>query len=209
MKLCIGQDPVYETPYGRLVHLDNGILLFDLILHELKAIYWSPESGSQIDDILSSRIDFPAQKDWASYETQKKLLNGDKFHCKILKNGTDMGRIFFRDVAILVPRHADFETFHVQCFLAPDGSRHLHACVECDPKNPANRLAIKLRFKSKSTGGEEEVWATLGGKEFMKVNSLVDFLEGKPEDYTEKQPLRFLPRSATKGRPKISYTPDF
>lgn len=141
--LCMGQETIYKTPHGRLIQSSDGLLWFDLISHEIKAISGSPEKVSRTNDLISPKTGPLSDGHWGSIELRRRLLQGDKFHCKILKNGTDMGRIFFRDVAILVPEQADFDTVYVQCFLAPDGSRHPHACVECDSKNPANRLAIK------------------------------------------------------------------
>jgi hypothetical protein len=211
LKLCIDQKPFYKTPNERLIQSSNGILWFDLILHELKVMYGSLESLSQIDDNTLFKTDPHADSCWRNLELQRRLLQGDNFHCGTMKNETAMGRVFFRDVAIFVPKHADFETVYVQCFLAPDGSRNPNACIEaCATKNPANRLAIKVKFKNKTSDEDEEMWVSLRGKtDLMRVNSLVDFLEGKPEEYTEQQPLRFLRRSIRKGRPKISYTPDF
>jgi hypothetical protein len=37
----------------------------------------------------------------------------------------------------------------------------------------------------------------------MKLNSLVDFLEDKEEEWTERQPRRFLDRNSGRGRRKI------
>lgn len=211
LTLCLGEETIYKTPNEHLIQSPDGLLWFDLISHELKAITGPLEQLPQKSNLIPSKTGPLAGGDWKSIDLQRRLLHGDKFHCGAMKNETAMGRIFFRDVAIFIPEHADFDTIYVQCFLAPGGSRHPKACVEaCAMKNPANRLAIAVRFKSITTGGEEEMWATLRGKkELMKANSLVDFLEGKPEEYTEKQPLRFLPRSATRGRKTVCYTPDF
>lgn len=210
LTLCIDQKPFYKTPNQRLIQSADGILWFDLILHELKAIYGSLESLSQINGNTFLKTDSLADRGWRNHELLQRLLQGDNFRYGTMKNQTAMGEeVFFRDVAILVPEHADFETVYVQCFLAPDGSRHPNACVAaCAAKNPANRLAIKVKLKNKTSDEEEEMWAFLRGKtDLMRVNSLVDFLEGKPEEYTEPQPLRYLRRCMRRGRSKISYTP--
>lgn len=72
---------------------------------------------------------------------------------------------------------------------------------------PAVRLGIKLKFKSTLDGQMKELWATLSGEDnTKKLNSLVDFLDGKDEQWTEQQPRRFLDQKKGRGRPKPSYT---
>lgn len=60
-----------------------------------------------------------------------------------------------------------------------------HVLQHVQQRTPANQLAIKVKFKNKTSDEEEEMWAFLRGKtDSMRVNSLVDFAEGKPEEYT-------------------------
>ena len=114
-----------------------------------------------------------------------------------MSNGAETGRVCFRGVQLLVPKEADFDTVFIQCDLAQNGSRHSNACATslCED-DPANHLGIKLPFNSKVDSREKELWATLGGKcNTKKLNSLVDFLEGKDEGWTEQQPRRFIDRN--------------
>jgi hypothetical protein len=86
--------------------------------------------------------------------------------------------------------------------------RHSNPCATdlCD-EDPATRLGIKLKFKSRLDSKMKELWANLGGEcNTKKLNSLVDFSDGKGEEWTEQEPRRFLDRNKGRGRTKTSYT---
>ena len=83
---------------------------------------------------------------------------------------------------------------------------HVYA-VDTVPKDPARRLGIEVTYENIRDGSEKSSWCFLGGKQnAKKLNSLVDFLEQKPDGYTEQQPRRFLPRGVKYRRSKVSYT---
>jgi hypothetical protein len=120
---------------------------------------------------------------WKNGELQRKLRQGAIFPCNPLKNGTNMGRVCFRGVQLLVPETADFTTVIIQCDLVAAGLHHSNPCITdlCD-EDPATRLRIKLKFKSSLDSKMKELWANLGGEcNTKKRNSLVDFLDGKDE----------------------------
>ena len=143
-------------------------------------------------------------------ELRRRLLTSSFFKCTRMKNGTDLGRVYFRGVAIKVPEIADFGTVQVHCDLSPEGVDHPTPCAtNTIDRDPAKRLGIKLTYKVQITDSSQAVWYTQrGAANTMKLNSLVDFLTGKPEEYTESQPRRFLDRSKIRGRTRISYTGD-
>ena len=127
-----------------------------------------------------------------------------------MKNDTNLGRVYFRGVALMVPQIADFSTVRVQCDLSPEDVDHTTPCAtDTIDQDPARRLGVKLTYNFQTTGLLQFVWCKQGGKaNTMKLNSLVDFLMGKDEGYTESQPRRFLDRSKIYGRTSISYTAD-
>lgn len=56
-----------------------------------------------------------------NHQLRSRLLKGDYFKCTAMKNGSLQGRIFVRDVHILVPSEADFNRVLIRCHLAPQG----------------------------------------------------------------------------------------
>ena len=136
-----------------------------------------------------------------------RLLGNRFFHCK--KGESHPGRVFFRDVAITVPEAAGSDCdVRVRCDLKRADEVHPHVCaVDTVPEDPARRLGIEVTYENVRDGSEKSSWCFLGGeKNAKKLNSLVDFLEQKPDGYTEQQPRRFLPRGVKYGRSKVSYT---
>jgi hypothetical protein len=145
---------------------------------------------------------------WKNGELQRKLRQGASFPCNPLTNGTNMGRVYFRGLQLLVPETADSATVQFQCDLVAAGLQHSNPCAtKIRDKDPAVRLGIKLKFRSTLDGEMKELWATLGGEgNTRKLNSLVDFLDGKDEQWKEQQPRRFLDKNKGRGRTKPSYT---
>jgi hypothetical protein len=73
------------------------------------------------------------------------------------------------------------------------------------PEDPARRLSIKLTTENDQ--GRFQVWVTAGGDQTAKqINTLVEILEGVPDEEIAKRPRRFLGRDRLKGRPRTSYT---
>lgn len=135
-----------------------------------------------------------------------RLLSGDIFKCTPMKNtkGRPSGRVYFRGVAIIIPPDADVKTVFVRCAQA-----HPEMCCEAQPQDPARRLAVRVEYDSVDDGRKHAFWySQKGDANTQKINSLVDYLEGRDEEYTENQPRRFLDRNKTRGRTSISYTSD-
>jgi len=73
--------------------------------------------------------------------------------------------------------------------------------------DPAKRLGIELRFNSKKSSIVEEIWIKLAtNSDTKRLNCLVDFLDGADEEYTAKQPRRFLAQKKGKNGRPASYT---
>ena len=212
--LRVDDHVVYGKPIERLLASVAGAEWLVQIAHELGALQGKPvpeddsEWESPGDQLTVLTHDSRLGTGWKNGELQRKLRLGNIFPCTEMKNGTEMGRVCFRNVQVLVPEGADFKTVFIQCDLAPNGSRHSNACVtKLREDDPAKRLGIKLKFNFKVNNEEKELWATLGGEgNTKKLNSLFDFFEGKDEGWTEQQPRRFLDRNRFRGRMRISYT---
>ena len=212
--LRVDDHVVYRTPIERLLASVRGAEWLVQIVHELEALQGKPapeddsEWKSPGDQLTLLPYNSRLGTGWKNGELRRKLRLGSTFPCTEMKNKSKMGRTCFRNVQVLIPGGADFKTVFIQCDLAPNGSFHPHACAtEFREDDPAKRLGIKLKFNFKVSNEEKELWVTLGGEcNTKKLNSLVDFLEGKDEDWTERQPRRFLDRNKFRGRMKISYT---
>lgn len=128
--------------------------------------------------------------------------------CNLMKNGTDQGRVCVRGVQFLVPKDADFKTVSLRCEVAPAGTEHADKyAINLDKDDPAYRLGVMVKYTSKEDQETKEMWAKLRGpRNTMKLNSIVDFLEGRDDDWTALRPRRFLDRCTTKGRMKPMYT---
>jgi hypothetical protein len=93
---------------------------------------------------------------------------------------------------------------HVQGFLTPGLNPNLYA-TGATPEDPARRLSIQLTIENHQ--GRFQVWVTAGGDQTAKqINTLVEILEGVPDEEIAKRPRRFLGRDRLKGRPRTSYT---
>ena len=143
-------------------------------------------------------------------ELRKKLLNGDFFEYSHMKNknGSVQHRVYFRGVAIFLPIDASSQAVYIKCNLTAEGIDHQKPCGEDTLEgDPARRLGVKVIYKTKANGNEISTWySQRGDKNTIKLNSLVDFLEGKGDAYTKNQPRRFLDRNKTRGRFSTSYT---
>ena len=143
-----------------------------------------------------------------NHQLRSRLLKDDDFKCTAMKNGTSQGRAFVRDVHRLVPPEADFNRVFVRCHLAPQGRQHIKRCsIRIMSSDVANRLAIEIIYRLRSDHSTITKWCKYQGQVIvLKLNSLVDFLEGQPEDFTATQSRRFLARNKGRGRRKIFFT---
>ena len=143
-----------------------------------------------------------------NHQLRSRLPEGDYFKCTAMKNGTPPGRVFVRDVHILVPPEADFNRVLVRCHLAPQRQQHMVRCsTKTISSDVANRPAIKIVYRLRSDHSIIIKWCKYQGQVIVfKLNSLIDFLGGNSEDFTTTQPWRFLARNKGRGRRKISFT---
>ncbi|KAF9892888.1 hypothetical protein FE257_000478 [Aspergillus nanangensis] len=214
VELRVEDQIVYHKPIERLLTSVNGDEWLVQITKELGSIQ---EDSNVLDERTKEII--PAQlvvrphdprlgAGWKNGELQRKLLHGSVFSCAKINNAARVGRISFRGVQLYIPQEADFDTVFVQCDLVDQGLKHTHmspTLFEAD--DPATRLGVKVKYRVKATNEPKEYWATFGGTCNTKIlNSLVDFLEGKDEKWTENQDRRFLARSVFRGRTHVSYT---
>lgn len=214
IRLHVDNDVVYRKPTERLLGLKEGLERLIQKTRELENLFQElserggaegPTKGNE-PTVIPHRTS-PGSA-WKNEELQRKLRQGASFPCNPLTNGTNMGRVCFRGVQLLVPETADFATVQIQCDLVAAGLQHSNPCATIiRDKDPAARLGIKLKFTSTLDREMKELWATLGGEgNTRKLNSLVDFLDGKDVQWTEQQPRRFLDKNKGRGRTKPSYT---
>lgn len=141
---------------------------------------------------------------WENGELQRKLRQGAIFKCTAMKNGTEDGRVCVRGGAVpevLAPPEADFNTVAIQCEVTLEGTQHENQCgTSLEDGDQARRLGVMLKYTCGRNNKAEECWAKLKGTcNAKKLNSLVDFLDGKDDDWTAEQPRRFLDRYRGKG----------
>lgn len=208
---------IYEKPIERLLaSLEGGAWLCQL-LHEKECLQRSKIDDKQKDEAPQSDLLLISRKPqlnqgcaWKNGELKRKLLQGAKFHCKgLTKKGQVVEkRVYFRGVQITVPMEADVETVSIQASIVPEGTTHEHECIRKggEVDDPAHRLGIMV--KCNTLHGESKVlWsATSGDCNIKKLNSLVDFLEDKDDDWMESQSRRFLDKNYSRGRYRVSYT---
>lgn len=214
IRLHVDNDVVYRKPIERLLGSKEGPEWLIQITREFENLFQEfPERGGAEGATKGNELTVIPHSTslgtpWKNGELQRKLRQGASFPCNPLTNGTNMGRVCFRGVQLLVPETADFATVQIQCDLVAAGLQHSNPCAtKIRDKDPATRLGIKLKFASTLGREMKELWATLGGEaNTKKLNSLVDFLDGKDEQWTEQQPRRFLDKNKGRGRTKPSYT---
>jgi hypothetical protein len=102
----------------------------------------------------------------------------------------------------------DKETMMVNVLydLRPPGQEHPNkVCPYTTSKDDANRMGIRLTGTCLD-GTTVQIWVVRPrkGDFFKKVNFLVDFLDGKPEDVTKKD--RWFPTTKDPNRKKAFYT---
>jgi hypothetical protein len=78
---------------------------------------------------------------------------------------------------------------------------HPHVCTQNTlDGDPAKRLGIRFRYESNETGKMEEGWARMETEwQTKQLNSFVDFLDGKSEEYTESQKRRVIEKKQGKN----------
>jgi hypothetical protein len=95
----------------------------------------------------------------------------------------------------------------VRVDLSPEGQSHPHVCATlAEDDDPASRLAVEVSGETK-TGEKRRLWLhTQGIKAVKKVNTLVDKLEGVPEEVIMKTARRWIAPTKSSGLKKAIYT---
>jgi hypothetical protein len=122
-------------------------------------------------------------------DRRERFLRGDVFHC------APAGDTQYATVGLRIPEYADFDSVWVWRDLYPVGSEHPVGCaVNALDEDPAKRLGILARYKKRKGGETPEFWfKVITEKDIKRVNTFVDFLDGKDDDYTQSQVRRYIP----------------
>lgn len=136
------------------------------------------------------------------------LLSGEK------RSIGKENQVCVRDhVNIKMPDIADRTNVKVKCFLAPEGQVHEHVCVlgNCvRDTDPARRLAVAAIYQRNDDPHQTEyykrgLWTQ--DNHIKILNSLVDTLEERTLEYTEKANRRYLRRGTkAEGHNKYIFT---
>lgn len=105
------------------------------------------------------------------------------------------GRVYFRGVAIYVPKPAEVcKGVRVLCDLSAENVSHSTPCaIDATEEDPARRLGIRVTFFNKDINVFDSQWYQQEGEQnIRKLNSLVDFLLDKDIAYTQSQSRRYL-----------------
>ena len=93
---------------------------------------------------------------------------------------------------------------YLQGFLMPGLNPNMYA-TGATSDDPARRFSLQLTGENQ--GCNFQIWLTVGGdRTAMRVNTLVDILEGDTYDEIEKRPRRMLRIDESKGRTRRQYT---
>jgi hypothetical protein len=126
---------------------------------------------------------------------------------KVIKRKDGHISVKFVSIELRFPASLDpviSDEVHVQGFLTPGLNPNVYA-TGATPEDPARRLSILLTVENDQ--GRFQVWVTAGGdKTAQQINTLVEILEGVPDEEIAKRPRRFLERNNHKGRSRTSYT---
>ncbi len=214
IEIRLNEKVVYTKPVERLLgSLQGAEWLSQLILEReaLQATLYKDEhteAEPRGDLGLVSHAHRGAT--WKNGELKRRLLQGANFHCCQLKShGAHIeNRVVVRGVQLTIPLKANTQTVWVRADLVPEGTYHPHECINGgEADDPAHRLSIQIRYRTiHENTPEESRFRTSGQGNIKKLNSLVDFLEDKDEDWIAKQPRRFLDRDHSRKRFKTSYT---
>ena len=116
--------------------------------------------------------------------------------------------ILWRTLVLGLPAGATLgSVVKVRVDLSPEGRRHPHVCATlAEDNDPASRLAVEVSGETE-THEKRRLWLyTQGQKGVKKVNTLVDKLEGVPEDIIMKTERRWIAPSKSSGLKKAIYT---
>lgn len=217
IRLCVGDEVVYRKPNTWLLASTRGEEWRAKIIHELDMLRgMTPQdhkptdiSAHSVNDLMAIRSNV-RRGQFKNAEIRSRLLRGGIFHCTQVKRKglVTEQKLCIRSVNIMVPMEASPETVSIQCFLVSEGTEHESKCVPiCEVNDPARRLGILMKFKTIEGNHERELWVSLRGERTLKkLNSFVDFLEGKDEAWTTEQPRRFIDRSTAQGTRQPTYT---
>lgn len=116
-------------------------------------------------------------------------------------------------VNIKLPDEADKTNVKVKCFLAPEGQVHEHVCVSGNcvrHSDPSRRLAVAAIYQRNDDPNQKEhyKWGLWTQETHITIlNSLVDTLEERTLEYTEKSSRRYLRRGmVAEGHSRYIFT---
>ena len=204
--LKVANEVVDSRPTVYMHHAQDGGDWHTQIERELQAKSCLDQS-SDLRQMSSTRTnsDQPiSRQSGPNAERRERFLQGGMVHCGRRKED-QYGRLTLRgSLCILVPRHADLDNVWVQCELL-EGAEHPKTCAENAPQgDPCKRLGVHVRYRSKNTNEAEEIWyQTKSDLNMKKINSFVDFLEGKSEDFTMNQSRRVPLKKEGRNRKSI------
>ena len=214
IEIRLNEEVVYTKPIERLLGSMQGAEWLSQLIVEREALQAKPykdehtEAEPQGDLGVVSHAHHGTT--WKNGELKRRLLQGDNFHCTQMKNhGTYVGNtVAVRGLKMYIPMKANPQTVWIRADLVPEGTYHPHECINGgEADDPAHRLSIQIKYRTIHENTPEEFWFRTSGQARIKqLNSLVDFLEDKDEDWIAQQPRRFLDRGHSRGRLKISYT---
>lgn len=130
-----------------------------------------------------------------SGDLRHRLLSNALFHCSKWPHGSKAGRVYFRGVAIYVPKPAEVcKGVRVLCDLSAENVSHSTPCaIDATEEDPARRLGIRTTFFNKDINAFDSQWYQQEGEQnIRKLNFLVDFLLNKDIAYTQSQSRRYL-----------------
>ena len=214
IEIRLNEEVVYTKPIERLLGSMQGAEWLSQLIVEREALQAKPykdehtEAEPQGDLGVVSHAHHGTT--WKNGELKRRLLQGDNFHCTQMKNhGTYVGNtVAVRGLKMYIPMKANPQTVWIRADLVPEGTYHPHECINGgEADDPAHRLSIQIKYRTIHENTPEGFWFRTSGQARIKqLNSLVDFLEDKDEDWIAQQPRRFLDRDHSRGRLKISYT---
>ncbi|KAG8629980.1 hypothetical protein KVT40_001599 [Elsinoe batatas] len=186
------QQPVTIFVYRTVVVLRVGEvevhrIAIDLLLLTFHGCIWQPQIAFELHKRGDEEDDVKPPKPWR--QTQREVLRSRLFcgsNWPFIDKKCSISDIQIRKDGVLE------KSIYLRAYLLPPGQSHPDfAGTECEADDAGRRLAIWARYLTAK--GVIEEWVKLGGPgNVMKLNSLVDLMDGKSKDWSATQPRRYL-----------------
>jgi hypothetical protein len=137
---------------------------------------------------------------WFNADRHKELLEVSQVYCT-RRHDAKHGTVVLRaTLTMKIPQQANFSTVWIKCDLLEPGKVYTHVWTQDTlDGDPAKRLGIRFWYESKETRKMEEGWARMETEwQNKQLNSFVDFLDLKGEEYTESPKRRVIREEARK-----------